>query len=238
MSEALHQATQRLVRTVDAITAEEYAAPSGLPGWSRAHVVAHLALNAEGLAGALTGVLEGVRVPMYASPQARDLDIADLAAQDPRHLRDHLMSSTTMLADVLTAFDAVPTERLSTLIERTPGSERTFPAHAVASMRLREVEVHHADLGLAFTPHDWSADFCEALLDAMAERSGFPDPFTAAPTDIRGTWQCGRGEGAGRAAHGPVVAGTAADLGWWLTGRGEGAGLTSDSGTLPRIEEW
>jgi len=30
----------------------------------------------------------------------------------------------------------------------------------------------------------------------------------------------------------------ATDLAWWLTGRGEGEGLTTEGGTLPRIEEW
>ena len=50
--ELLEDATRRLVRTVDELSDEDLSAPSLLPGWSRAHVVAHLALNAEGLAGA------------------------------------------------------------------------------------------------------------------------------------------------------------------------------------------
>ena len=57
----------RLVRTVDAITDDQWRQPSLLPGWTRAHVVAHLTLNAEGLSGALEGVHEGRPVPMYAS---------------------------------------------------------------------------------------------------------------------------------------------------------------------------
>ena len=53
------EATQRLVRTVDSLDDEELATPSGLPDWTRAHVVAHLALNAEGLAGVLRSRIEG-----------------------------------------------------------------------------------------------------------------------------------------------------------------------------------
>jgi maleylpyruvate isomerase len=51
--ELLPEATQRLVRTVDRLDDEALAAPSGLPGWTRGHVVAHLALNAEGMAAVL-----------------------------------------------------------------------------------------------------------------------------------------------------------------------------------------
>ena len=55
----LESATRRLVRSVDAMTDDQFAEPSLLPGWTRGHVVAHLTLNAEGLAGALEGVHEG-----------------------------------------------------------------------------------------------------------------------------------------------------------------------------------
>ena len=82
--DGLVEATQRLVRTVDSLSDDDLAAPSVLPGWSRAHVVAHLTLNAEGLAGVLAGVVEGEDVPMYRSQEDRDADIEELAAGAPR----------------------------------------------------------------------------------------------------------------------------------------------------------
>jgi maleylpyruvate isomerase len=229
ITDELQDATQRLVRTVDSLSDEDYAEPSGLPGWSRGHVVAHLALNAEGLAGALNGVVQGEAVPMYASQESRDADIEELAATEPALLRERLLRATTLLADAL---GAVPDDRWSTRIERTPGGP-TFSAYAVAGMRLREVEIHHADLGVGFTRADWPASFRARLLDSMAKRDDWTEPFTAAPVDLDGTWQCGAVTDAS-----PTVSGAAADLGWWLTGRGDGEGLTSDSGDLPRIEEW
>ncbi|MFA6299398.1 MAG: maleylpyruvate isomerase family mycothiol-dependent enzyme [Nocardioides sp.] len=228
--EDLHDATQRLVRTVDAMDDEQYAGASGLPDWSRAHVVAHLALNAEGLAGALTGIGQGKAVAMYLSQERRDRDIEALATADPAELRERLLSSATRLAAALAA---LPTDAWSTRIERTPGNDRTFTAYAVPGMRLREVEIHHADLGLAFTHADWPASFSGRLLGAMVKRDAWAEPFTAAPTDLDGTWQCGDVTDSS-----PTVSGSAADLGWWLTGRGDGEGLTSDSGGLPRIEDW
>lgn len=219
----LPAATRRLVRSVDAVTPEEYAEPSALPGWTRAHVIAHLALNAEGLAGALGGIVEGGPVPMYASQQARDGDIALLATSSPAALRDRLLGGSTALVDAL---DAIPDDRWSTTIERTPGG-RVFTAADVVSMRVREVEIHHADLGVDYTHHSWPADFVTLLLDTRQASGAGIDACTAYATDLGRAWSFGDG--------GPTVSGPAADLAWWLTGRGAGAGLTSDSGTLPQI---
>lgn len=229
ITDELQEATGRLVRTVDGLTDEQYAEASGLPDWSRAHVVAHLTLNAEGLAGALVGVVSGEPTAMYASQEQRDADIEALAGDGPGLLRERLLRSTTLLADALAA---IPEEAWSTRIERTPGGP-TFTAYAVPGMRLREVEIHHADLALDHTRSDWPASFSTRLLDGMVKRDGWAEPFTAAPTDLDGTWQCGD-----VTDESPVVRGRAADLGWWLTGRGDGDGLTSDNGDLPRIEEW
>ncbi|GEP32549.1 maleylpyruvate isomerase [Nocardioides szechwanensis] len=229
ITDELQEATGRLVRTVDGLSDEQYAGASGLPGWSRAHVVAHLALNAEGLTGALGGVVSGEPTAMYASQEHRDGDIEALAGAATGTLRERLLRSTTLLADALAA---VPEEAWSTRIERTPGGP-TFTAYAVPGMRLREVEIHHADLGLDYTRSDWPESFCTRLLAGMVKRDSWAAPFTAAPTDLDGTWQCGD-----VTEQSPVVRGRAADLGWWLTGRGDGDGLTSDNGDLPRIEEW
>ncbi|MEP9364965.1 maleylpyruvate isomerase family mycothiol-dependent enzyme [Nocardioides sp. CN2-186] len=217
----LPDATRRLVRSVDALDSAEYAEPSGLPGWTRGHVVAHLALNAEGLARALRGVVDGSPASMYDSQEARDGDIAELAADQPAALRARLLGGGTDLFDAL---DAIPGDRWATTIERTPGG-RVFAAADVVSMRLREVEIHHADLACGYTHRSWPTDFVTLLLDTgRAEGLG---PLAAYAVDLDRTWRFGDG--------GPTVSGPAADLAWWLTGRGTGAGLTSDSGTLPQI---
>ncbi|MDQ4051236.1 MAG: maleylpyruvate isomerase family mycothiol-dependent enzyme [Actinomycetota bacterium] len=226
----IQEATHRLVRTVDDMSDEDFAAASLLPDWSRAHVVAHLTLNAEGLAGALTGITRGRSVPMYASPEERDDDIAELATAPPRILRTRLLGATSEFA---AAMEAVPADAWGTHIERTPGGP-TFVAGAVPGMREREVEIHHADLALAYSPSDWPPAFTERLLEAMSNRDR-PQPFSVYATDLDRTWRCGTG---GDGGDGMTVSGTSADLGWWLTGRGDGEGLTSDNGTLPGIEEW
>lgn len=225
-TEILQEATQRLVRDVDALAEAAWSEPSGLPGWTRAHVVAHLTLNAEGLAGALAGIVQGEPTPMYASPEARDSDIEELAKVEPSELRTRLLGATTRFAD---AVAAMPDDAWEATIERTPGG-RTFHARATAGMRLREVEIHHVDLGIGYTTADWEPAFGALLLDAMGKRHPTSAPFRAHATDLDRSWAFGDG--------GPTVTGTAGDLGWWLTGRGNGEGLTCDGGELPGIEAW
>lgn len=225
----LPDAENRLLRTVDAVPAGAWSAPSLLPGWTRAHVVAHLALNAEALTGVLRGVVADEAVPMYRSPEARDADIETLAAttveEGPTELRERLMAGSTAFADALAA---VPPDRAATTFERTPGGRRS-EAWQVVGMRLREVEVHHVDLGLVRTHGDWPLAFAVHLVDTMTARAGAGGPFRVHATDAGRTWDVG-------GVAGPLVSGTAADLGWWLTGRGTGEGLTSDDGRLPGIE--
>lgn len=218
----LPDATRRLIRTMDALDDGAYAEPSGLPGWSRGHVLAHLALNAEGLAGALSGIVNGEPTTMYSSEEARDFDIAALAGEEPAEIRARLMAASTELAD---AIAAMPPDAWEGDVERTPGGRR-FPAALVPTMRLREVEIHHADLDAGYSHADWSPDFCAALIGSVAGRPGEP-AFVAVATDADGRWERGTG--------GPIVSGSLADLGWWLTGRGAGIGLTSDDGVVPTI---
>lgn len=225
----LPEATRALIRTADALEDPEYAAPSGLPGWTRAHVLAHLALNAEGLAGALAGIVEGRRVPMYASQEARNTDIEELAGKTPTAIRTRLLGACTDLTD---AIAAVPDDAWDTTIDRVPDGP-AFPALAVPGMRLREVEIHHADLAAGYDRSLWSPELTAHVLDTAVTRGATGTAFTAHATDLDRSWSYGDPAGGG-----PTVSGTAADLAWWLTGRGAGEGLTSDGGELPRIEEW
>jgi maleylpyruvate isomerase len=222
----LDEASARLLATVGGLEDEAYAASSALPGWTRAHVVAHLTLNGEGLATALDGVRRGRQVPMYRSDDARDADIADLATAAPAELRERLTASCHAYA---AAWDALPEQSRSTRIERVAGSPLTFSAAATLGMRLRETEVHHVDLASAYDRSQWPAVFGEHLVRAMTKR--VDGSFRLAATDTGAEWTCGSGEG-------PRVSGAAVDLGWWLTGRGGEDRLTSEDGDMPGIEEW
>src|SRR5689334_3272757 len=132
--ELLSESSQRLIRTVDSFHGDDWTAPSGLPDWSRAHVVAHLVLNAEGLANALRGVVsDDPTPPMYVSQKVRNDDIEELAAAERDQPRARLLAGCTEFVD---AFAALPTDRRDARIERVPGGT-TFEAGDTVLMRLR-----------------------------------------------------------------------------------------------------
>src|SRR6266487_6753291 len=69
-------ATDRLLATAAALSDTQLREPSLLPGWSRAHVLTHIARNADGLANLLTWARTGIETPQYESFEARDAQIA------------------------------------------------------------------------------------------------------------------------------------------------------------------
>ncbi len=228
--DALHDATRRLVRSVDSLDDEGWRAPSLLPDWSRAHLVAHLVLNAEGLAGALEGLRAGEPAPMYVSPEARDHDIEELSVVEVHPVRDRLLASTSRFADAVAAMDE---QHWGQRIKRVPGGI-TFAAAAVPAMRWREVEIHHADLMVGYSHRDWPTNFTEAALTSMTARLEDLSPgFHLVLTDLEASREI-----SSVGPDAPVVRGTAADAAWWLSGRGDGTGMSSERGDLPQIGAW
>ena len=225
----LSEAGQRLTRTVDGLHADDWGADSLLPGWTRAHVVAHLALNGEALGSVLHGAIDHAQVPMYASQESRDTDIEELSQGDPVVLRDRLLGSLTTFVD---AVRSVPEEAWDSGFERTPGGP-TYPLDAVPLMRVREIEIHHADLGLDYTADDWPPAFAEVVVGSMVGRLEPTEAFRVTPLDSQRTWDVGP---AGDDA--PVVTGPVAHLAWWLTGRTPSEQVSSSRGDLPPIGAW
>jgi maleylpyruvate isomerase len=235
-SKLLAEASVRVNRTVDRFHGDDWSAPSLLPGWTRAHVVAHLALNAEGMARALRGVVADEEPDdeprsMYDSDEQRDADIAALATLDSSEIRQRLLAGTTLLAEAVTA---IPQDRWDTSVERTPGGRR-IRAAAFPGMRLRELEIHHVDLDAGYTTAAWPLPFAEYLLDAMAKRLQLDRAVEIRPLDSSRVWMVGDAEAEYPV---PVVTGPAADLGWWLTGRPAPDSVSSSRGELPTIEGW
>ena len=226
--ESLHHSDQRLLRTVDSQSSESWSGPSLLPGWSRAHVVAHLALNAEGFAGALHGLVTGVHLAIYPSNQARNDGIEELAVATNDDIRERLFAATQHLRDTM---EHLTPEQWEGTVNRLPEGP-VWPATSLVEARQREVEIHHADLGLAYTHRNWPIDFATTLLDsATATHDVSPDSpaFSVEAIDLGRTWPVGADE--------PVVSGTAAQLGWWLVGRGNGDELACPVG-VPVLGPW
>lgn len=219
--DVLASATRELVRSVDSLPEPDWGGDSLLPGWSRAHVVAHLALNAEGLTRALEGAARHEEVPQYDSDEARDRDIDVLAAASHEDLRERFLAGCTRFAEAVETMQSVGWPGT---VLRAPGGV-SWPSVQAPARRLDEVEIHHADLDVGYDRSHWTEASAAIVLETLSPRLKRVAPVTLRALDLDRTWTVGEG--------GPVVVGTAADLAWWLSGRGGGVGLSTESGALP-----
>lgn len=224
-------ATARYLAAVVELDEEQLRAPSLLPGWTRAHVITHVARNADGLRALLQAAETGEERFMYPSVEARNSEIEEGAGRSPAELRADAVASSGRWVQ---AANEVHAKHLDALVRRMPDVD-PVPARGIGLLRRTEVEVHHADLGLGYTAADWPGDLVEALMERRRgelEAGGVALTWTA--DDTGRTWTTGEG---------PHVTGTAADLVWWLLGRGDGEHLArSDSSgaaaALPDLGRW
>jgi maleylpyruvate isomerase len=219
-------ATARYLEALTELDDDDVRAPSLLPGWTRAHLITHVARNADALANVLHGAQLGEVRAQYPSDAERDADIQAGAGRRAAELREDSVAAAGRWRQ---AAEQLHASHLDNLCERTPGG-KSYPARRVPLSRRTEIEVHHADLDIGYTAADWPADFVEALFKRRhRELATAGLGLTWRATDTGSTWTTGEG---------PEVTGTAADLVWWLLGRGTGAGLACSEGQLPELGKW
>jgi maleylpyruvate isomerase len=226
------RATDRLLDTVSTLAGDDVGLPSLLPGWTRGHVITHVARSADALVNLLTWARTGTPLPAYPSTAARE---ADIEAGADRPIRELLADLRASAARFDAAVAEMPAQAWSAAVQLRSGAE--VPAAALPWHRLREVEVHHVDLAAAYRPEDWPEAFTQRLLhDAAATLASRPD----APGIVLHATDLGRDVSVGDPDGGPTVSGPAYALVAWLTGRRDGAGdLTiSPEQPLPTPPRW
>ncbi len=68
--------TELLLDAVAGLDEAGFSAPSALPDWTRKHLVAHVAANADALGNLVHWAATGEKKPMYASAEERAAGIA------------------------------------------------------------------------------------------------------------------------------------------------------------------
>lgn len=224
------RATARVLQTAETLDATGLAAPSLLPGWSRGHVLTHLARQADGLVNLLTAARTGEDIPQYASAEARNADIEAGAGRSPTELLEDLRVSAERLAE---AVATMPPAAWAAVVRanRGPRVAATLPWG-----RLREVEVHHVDLLAGYGPADWPEVFSHRLLHEVT--TDFTRR-TDGPAMVLHPVETGHELTIGEASAMPTISGPAHELAAWLTGRTRGEGLVvSPDGPLPVPPVW
>jgi maleylpyruvate isomerase len=229
LSEDLRRADDRLHVTIAALDPALLSGPSLLPGWTRGHVLSHLARNADAMTNLLTWARTGVPTPAYPSPEARAAGIEAGAARP----RDEQLADIRAAGDRFAAAVAeMPAEAWSVVFD-----ERNGVAAKVVWRRLKEVEIHHVDLGAGYGTADWPESFTRRLLRELVTdrpRSDGTDPcLDVHAEDTAQKLRLGDG------VPGITVSGPAHALAGWLSGRGTGSELTvSPPGPLPTLSAW
>ena len=115
LHDELSQATSALLGATMSLDDDQWREPSRLPGWTRAHVGAHLALNAEAM-GYLDAVGLADKAHRIAGPMShgehRQLEIATALATRPRML---------LLDEPLAGTSGPEAEALVALLQRLKG---------------------------------------------------------------------------------------------------------------------
>jgi maleylpyruvate isomerase len=228
----LAASTARLTDTAARLTDAQVRQDSLLPGWSRGHLLTHLARNADSIANLLIWARTRTETPQYASQDAREEGISDGAHRRAAELLDDLQASSAALtgqAALLSAAD------WGYQVHGLGGN--AHPAWYSLWRRLTETEIHHADLGAGYSPGDWPEDFavqCLARVAADFTDRGAPAVVLHSDGDDR-EYQIGPPG----TAPGTQISGGSRALLAWLTGRGNGTGLRSQpAGPLPELPSW
>lgn len=206
----------------------ELDADSGLPGWTRRHVVAHMAANADALGNLVHWAATGEPTPMYASPRERAAGIERGSRLPGHELLAWLRNSAESLE---AAMSALTDERWQTPVTTAQG--RTVPATEVPWLRAREVWVHAVDLGTGTSFTDLPADFLTALADdVIRKRAADAGPGLVLETgDGKRQWNL-HGDGMPVRLVGPLP-----ELVAYLTGRTHSL-IAADGAQAPRLPAW
>jgi maleylpyruvate isomerase len=228
---ALAQSADRFLGTVRTLADDDVGGACALPGWTRAHLLTHVAQGADSRTGMLLAARSGLIGEQYASEQAR-ADAIEAGARRP---------AAVIRADV----DRAVEECLTAMRQHPAGlwdapgiwlrGGRGPVRGAVASLR-SELEFHHVDLAAGYAPDDWPAGFVATALPRvtaqMNDRAGAPSmtliPAAAGTVTATATVRIGTEPPAD-------VTGSPAAVLAWLSGRGTGTGLDTGAAGLPSL---
>jgi maleylpyruvate isomerase len=217
---------ERFTAAVETLSDAEVREASTLPGWSRGHVITHVARSIDAylwlLAVARNGVEPGPRMDAAALAHA----VREGAERPADELAADVRGRLSQLAE-----DAalMPAERWDVLVAALAGWRH--PAWFTLHRCWRELETHHADLNAGYGSADWPAAYVSWALDDTLAALGARDfpVCRVEAVDLGRFWDL--------SATGPTVTGSGHALLGWLSGRAPTTGLSADH-PLPEPPKW
>jgi maleylpyruvate isomerase len=227
----MRSGTELLVDQIGSLGPGAAAKPSILPGWTRAHVLAHLDQNGGALGNLIQWAATGIETPMYSSPEERSSNIERGAQADQAELVANVAQSSGRLDAMMVQ---LPEFAWANVVQTAAG--RSVPAAEVPWMRSREVWIHVVDLSVGVGFEDFPSDFLLALIDEVAAAITLKMPALGVRVTLSDDDRAGIAVG----AQAPLtrVRGTKAAVASWLTGRGTIDDLDCEGELVPELASW
>lgn len=174
---AVRAAHRRFVAAVSELTEDQLTAPTALPGWTRGHVIAHVADAGHAFANLTELALRGELTALFPGGGTERDDRIEKLATSP-DLMPHLTSGITRLEAAWKAASAEDWSR--------PVRFRNGDLAGTVFARWREVWIHLVDCAVGITPSDWPEDLATHSIDFL--RSRLPAGVTLVATDTGQRW--------------------------------------------------
>jgi maleylpyruvate isomerase len=234
---ALHAAAGAITTDVAKLTDEDVKAPSALPGWTRGHVLAHLAGIANAMARQLEYAARGETVELYDGGMDGRNRAIDMAAG--HDAATHQADVAAAVARALHAFDTLPGVKDSAANRTGWWAPIAYRGGVVLDGGLalwRELTIHNADLLTGRGPETWSREFCEHLFTFLEPRVRPGDRLVLQPLGLPPV-------ALGSGHRSIVINGMLTDIAAWLAGREPTLGslrasADADGTDLPDLLPW
>jgi maleylpyruvate isomerase len=156
----LHDCQARLQQRIAGLGDEVVRQPCLLPGWSIGHLLNHLARNADSVVRRLAGAVRNEIVDQYpGGPAGRAAEIESGAFASAADLITDVETTSRAVERFAAEMPGDAWERLSRSVEG-----ELVPVRVLLAGRIKEVEIHHVDLGLGYQPQDWPDEFVRSQL--------------------------------------------------------------------------
>jgi maleylpyruvate isomerase len=164
------EAQARFETATASLTDADMRRASQLPGWTVAHVLSHVARNADSHRRRAEAAERGEVVDQYPGGyEGREAEIDAGAQRTAAEVLDDVRSSAQQM---LTAWQAASDAAWDRITRDVGGRERSL--RELVRRRWQELEVHVVDLDVGVTHRDWPDDFVAAYLPKLRGFAGHP----------------------------------------------------------------
>jgi maleylpyruvate isomerase len=247
----LHKAADAVSSLAGKLTEADVPAASALPGWTRGHVLAHIAGISNAMARQLEYAARGDTVELYDGGYDGRTKAIEMSAGHA--LVQHRKDLDAALERALRAFDSLDADADADADTDTDTEAGNAGAAGAAGWRApisyrggvvldgglalwRELVIHGSDLNTGRGPETWSRPFCEHLFTFLAARVPEGQKLVLQPLGMQPVM-------VGTGGRSTVISGMVTDIAAWLAGRAPSLGslrasAAADGVDLPELLPW